>query len=236
MRTRSILLTASLLFATAGAFAQVPKPIAIATPIATITPSATVGQTITLAGTAYTVSAKKVIATGVEYYTVKATTSLKAPSTYFLRTNNKYNSTVFTQAQYEAFIKTGKLSSFGSLKKGVVVGRNMSYVTKGTTNVLFAANKGTLSMYEFIGDLSTVMTAEEEQPQSPERTSCKLGCNDRYGTGSECEAEFPPPVGVETDDVCGNELFACWGRCDDAFESRKPSLHVVKSITTIKYL
>ncbi len=239
MRTRTTLLTTSLLFATAVCFAQTKPtstaPIVTAPPVATAPPSATVGQTITLSGTAYKVSTKKVLATGVEYYSMKATTP-KAVTQYFLRTNNKYNATVFTQAQYEAFIKTGKLSSFGSLKKGVVGGRNMRYVTKGTTNVLFAANKGTLSMYEFVGSISTVMAAEQQQPQSPERTNCKLGCNAEYGTGSQCDKDFGPQD-ADSVDPCGQELFACWDRCDEAYKSPKPPVnHLVKPVTTIKFL
>lgn len=117
----STLFISSVLCATTVAIAQTPP--AATTTSTTITAATTaasnVGQTITVDNHAFVVSARKQLATGVEFYSLKATTP-KAIGVNYLRTRNTYNPTVFTQAQYEAFVRTGKVSSFGKLQTKTV--------------------------------------------------------------------------------------------------------------------
>ena len=219
---RTALFTVPLLFATTGALAQVPKPIITATPITTTTTAATVGQTITLAGTAYKVSTTKVLATGAEYYAVKATTT--GATKYFLRTNNVYNATVFTQTQYETFLKTGKLSSFGTLARSVVGGRPIQIVTKGTVKAIFSTRSGEFKMFEFTGDLSTVLPLNDQG--TADLAQCKATCKI---VDEVCQEMYG-----KDDMDCTWAWLMCLDDCDKA--AKKPGLgkvHVIRTTTPI---
>ncbi len=147
-KPHTVLLAASLCVPLFG-FTQV-KPVTSSgvapLPVAATTPN--VGGSVTINNTSYVVSAKKQLATGVEFITMKpASANVKAAT--FLRTKNTYNATVFTQAQYTAFYSTGKLSSFGALEKVSKDGVDNWFVTTGSTIALFRTKKSTeLEMVE----------------------------------------------------------------------------------------
>lgn len=196
MRTKSTtctLLAAILLFATHCACAQGTQTATSAptTAIAsTTTAAANVGQTITLSGTSYKVSAKKVLATGVEFYTVKATTP-KAPTTYFLRSNNRYNPTVFTEAQYTAFLQTGKVTSFGAIKRHLKNGKTHYSTTKGTVYAVFGDGKGGLDILEFSGPAAAALASNDDDDLE------------------ECPIEEVGPL-----QCCYLDCICCCGECD----------------------
>ncbi|MBL7938601.1 MAG: hypothetical protein JNL43_04500 [Flavobacteriales bacterium] len=131
----NLLIGACLLFAS-GLFAQGTIP----TTPTTTTAAASIGQTITLDGVAYKVSGKKVLATGVEHYTVKGTTP-KAIAKYYLRSNNTYNPTVFTAAEFTSFYSTRRLSSFGTMQKVPSDGVDYWYSSKDATVIRFSSGK-----------------------------------------------------------------------------------------------
>ncbi len=175
MKTRistPTLLAALLLCAPLGAFAQTKPattPPVVSTPPVATAPSVNVGQSVTISSTSYVVSAKKQLATGVEYYTMKPLTT-KAKGATFLRTNGAYNATVFTQAQYEAFMNTGKMSSFGSLSEVTVKGTSRKYTTKGTTTAVLGVVGSDLVVYEFLGPV-TMLSEKQDDP-----TACDAAC------------------------------------------------------------
>lgn len=165
MKTRinhSICLALGVLLGSTVASAQVTKP-AVPVPSApnTVVTTASVGQTITLNSVAYKVNAKKQLAAGVEYYTMVPTTNLKGKTVNYLFSNNVYNPTVFSQAQYEAFFSTGKLSSFGTLKKVTRNKKVVNYTTKGTSTLLMVVDGKDVDLGEFAG---WVMAADDNEP------------------------------------------------------------------------
>ncbi len=231
MRSRTALLTGSLLFATAVVFAQTeptsPAPIVTAPPVA-IVPSATVGQTITLSGTAYKVSAKKVIATGVEFYSVKATTP-KAATKYFLRTNDRYNPTIFTQAQYEAFMTTGKVPSFGTVLMTVKGPDTLLHVTTGNTVALpMLGTNGELVIYEFINGAQTMALQTGQVPRRRPRvrgnqyTSCLDKCR---STEATCTKNATT---ADAKEKCTDAYALCLAGCNVMHRTQPVSIHVIK--------
>lgn len=205
--TTLAILTGLLLSATPGVFAQVPSPVAAA-PVAVAQPAANVGQTVTISSTSYVVSAKQQLAAGVEYYTMKAATP-KSVAKNYLRTREKYSATVFTQAQFEAFLKTGKMSSFGTLVKKDVEGRKVVYVEKGSTKALLGADGGELIIYEFIGDLTSVLLQDNGSGGTVDRKKCGKVCFDNW---DECMANS---TSSEAEGLCMARFFGCIGWCDD---------------------
>ncbi len=211
MRTRTALLSTSLLFATAGVLAQT-RPATTIPPTTTTAP--TVGQTFTVSGTAYKVSSKTVLTTGVEYYTAKATTP-GAVTKNFLRTKNTMNATAFSQKQYAALLKTGKLSTFGQLKSVTVGSRVIQYVvmgstsmTRGSTSALLYSNGKRLGMLEIPGDITESM---KPTGISPERQKCLTSCWDSFDT---CyHIEMPDPVSDEELSDCIDKLNVCDKGC-----------------------
>ncbi len=202
MITRTALLTVTLLLITTGVFAQVAATSTTATTSATTMASANVGQTITLSGTAYKVSAKKVLATGVEFYTVKATTP-KAPAKYFLRTRDTYNPTVFTQAQYEAFLRTGKVTSFGTLKQRTAGSSKHHYMIKGNVYAAFGVMGTGLEMFEYThptvlavpvddgtgGDICAAPKDEDKHFCCYIDCTCMMPCEDLEKCKAACDEE-----------------------------------------------
>lgn len=132
--TTATLLAGLLLGMTSGSFAQAP---------------ANTGASITINSTTYVVATKTSLATGVEYYTVKATPT--STPVNFLRTNSTYNPTVLTQAKYAGFLSTGKLSSFGTLSQQTTNGVTAYTTTVGSTTALFSISGNQLTIYEYQG-------------------------------------------------------------------------------------
>ncbi len=228
MRTRTALLTGWLLFASAGVFAQTRSSTTI-TPITTTTTSATAGQTITLSGTAYKVSTVKVLATGVEYYAAKATTS-GAVTTNFLRTNNTYNATVFSQSQYETFIKTGRMSTFGTVKKyATPSGSTGYYVAVGTTKAYLVADGKDLFINEVI--TSRELTPEEQITVRNCKDACDVAALECRRQGNEDVAEGEGDRYLRT---CTPTLEACTNKCyTDVLTKIRLSYHALSAAVTV---
>ncbi len=229
--TTATLLAGLVLCTAAAAFGQV-QPIAVAPPTSTTTTAAaTIGQTITLSGTAYNVSATKVLATGVEFYTMKATTP-KATAQNFLRTMGTYNPTVFTKAQYEAFFNTGKLSSFGTLKKETVGIGAYTYVMKGTRTVLLTVSGDGHALV--IDELPDGMTmARLRDTGSHAWKGCRDGCTEDY---NDCYAIRGSVAGDCTPGAsqCACEMLGCARRCDDSIPAgQRPVTHVTRTTVSV---
>ena len=163
MRTRittATLLAGAILCAPLVGFAQIPTVVATA-PTTVTTSSVNVGQSVTINSTSFVVSAKTLLATGVEYYTMKPATTRATPAT-FLRTNNLYKATAFTQAQYQSFLTTGKISSFGTIKEMLSNGRKLKYATKGSSMAVFVAKigGGGVDIFEITGPGVVTLAAD----------------------------------------------------------------------------
>jgi hypothetical protein len=214
---------AAYLCAISPAYPQVPTT----TTITTIT-AANVGQTITVAGTPYTVNTKKVITTGVEHYSVKATTP-KAITQYFLRTNDRYNATAFTQAQYEAFITTGKLASFGPVLMSVKGQDTLLHVNTGNTVALpMVGASGEVVIYEFINGAQTMGLRTGQVPKRRPRvrgnqyTSCLDKCR---STDSSCNKNATTNAEKEK---CTDAYGLCLAGCNVMYRTQLTSVHVVR--------
>ncbi len=180
------ILTGILLCVSQGVSAQVPTTSETASSVALVAP-ANVGGSVTIGGTSYVVSAKKQLATGVEYYTMKpATTKVKGAT--FIRTNGFYEPTVFTQAQFAAFFSTGKLSSFGALKTSTSGGKTFYHTTKGAKIVSFLPSN--------IGSRVLIHEYPDAVPIS----------ND---------GPIPQPTGSEANRRCWTDCEMDWAACDD---------------------
>ena len=226
--TTSTLLIGLLFIVTTNISAQAqPVNTATGTTASTMSmPPASVGQTVTINNTAFVVSTTKQLATGVEYYTMKAPTPKAKPSS-FLRSNNKYNATVFTQAQYETFLKTGKLSSFGALRSTVINGTKANYTTNGTTTAVYARNRNgdRLTILEFVGSVDELSLQVGGGP-SPDHQICIRGCSSSM---DDCEAAY----GVD-DPECWGGWVDCVTFCDEIFTRTRPAkLHSLQSVMPI---
>jgi len=220
------------MFVSGTADAQVNRQAAVAAPTApNKLASATVGQTITLDNTSFKVSTKKQLAKGVEYYTMTESTA-NSPAVTYLRTNEAYARTVFAADQYSAFLKTGRMSSFGTLKQEVYAnGSKVNYVTKGSTDAYMLGNGKGLSVVEITSVGRTTL------PTDAEIKTCKSGCFDRF---SACIVSAPS---ASTDaerlvrnaywDACSAGYGSCAGAC--YFASRVVvSVQYLSSGTTVR--
>jgi hypothetical protein len=236
---KTSLTTAALLIGSmsvaSGAFGQVQTAISSGntTTISTTTTSASVGQTITLNGTSYVVNAKKVLASGVEYYAVKATTP-KATTKYYLRTNKTYSPTVFTQAQYEAFLSTGKVPSFGTLQMTVKGADTLVHVNSGNTVALpVLGEKNELVVYEFINGAETMgMRTGQPVPRRPRvrgpgYTDCVVRCR---AARTSCEEN----AGTESaKEKCWDAFGLCASGCNVMFNAQPVSIHVIRTAVPV---
>jgi len=228
--TSTALVSGILMFTAQSAFAQKPATAAPSpTTITTTMAAANVGQTITLSSTAYKVNAKKVLATGVEYYAVKAITS-KAPTKYFLRSNDRYSATVFTQAQYEAFISTGNVSSFGPVLMSVIGQDTLLHMRSGNTVALpMLGTNGELVVYEFINGAQTMALQTGQVPKRRPRvrgnqyTSCLDGCRSTY---SGCNTNATAEADKEK---CTDTYALCLAGCNVMHRTQPVSIHVISS-------
>ena len=187
-------------------------PTAVTPAINTNTATAVnVGGTISLNSISYTVSAKKVLATGVEFYAARNATTNATNN--FIRSDNKYSPTVFNQAQYEAFLASGKMSSFGTVYQYAMDGTNVTYGFSGAVAAIFTPGTGGLVITEFDND-PTVMA----KPAKPGGTTTTTKpptsgggfatCISRCGNqASNCRANKPP--GVD----CSKQFDECIAGC-----------------------
>ncbi len=238
MRTKILactLLAGLLLSPTNSAFAQATKPIAAATPIATSpTAAASVGQTITLNNTSFVVNAKKQLATGVEFYTMKPASPKAKPAT-FLRTNNRYNATDFTQTQYEAFLRTGKLPSFGTLLETISGKDTLLHINTGNTAaVIVATDKDELVIVEFINGaqvmaMSTGKIPKRKRPSPNEISSCIDACR---AVRKTCEGKATSEAGK---DKCWDAFGLCQAGCSFILPEQPVSIHVIRPAMPISF-
>lgn len=213
------------LFGTADAYAQVTKPVVSGTAtqiVANTTTAVGVGQTINLFSAAYQVTAKKQLAPGVEYYTAK--TIATKGNQNFLRTHASYERTMFTQAQYESFISTGKLSSFGTLKQETVDGTKVWSVTKGTQKALFATSPdNSVSIVEAEGSV----LAAPRPPDTGGGAGClPIFCFCCKDERRDCKEG---PVQSPDEDYCDKEYEKCrQSKCNRSLVAGSYSLHEIK--------
>lgn len=227
--TTALCATVLLISATGSAQPGVPnKPVTQAA-----APAVEVGQMITIRELQYKVSAKKVLAPGVEYYTAKATAP-KSVAKSFLKTNGEYNPTVFSQSEFESFIRTGKLSSFGALSTYADSGATLTYVTKGTTQAAFGIRQGELAILEMPGDVVDVIARQQQQNSngkkpSPARLSCYNLCK---VDDVQCQKELG-----EGAHECFDDWYYCTAICNYKYPREgKPSLHIIRPATVITKL
>lgn len=229
---RTALLSAAILLATADCSAQVPRPTVLSGTVnttANTTASASVGQTITLNNTAFVVNAKKALASGVEFYTLKATTP-KAKAVNYVHTASGYNPTVLTQAQYQTFFNTGKLSSFGTLRKHTANGTTYDHVIVGATAVSFkVAKKGSyVLIQEYGGGVTDMALANNDEGPSDANEVCSDACWWRPCNPDDELIILENPQ-CTNPDPCICNLLSCWDRCDEHIPLRGYAAHVFKS-------
>lgn len=227
--TSCTLLAVSVLCAASGAMAQVAKPVTSATPITTAPmPAATVGQTITLNNTTYVVNAKEQLTTGMEYYTM-VPSALKAKPVNFLRTNNRYNATVFTPTQYRTFLATGKLPSFGTLLETISGTDTLLHANiGGTVAVMVATGRNELVMFEFINGAQTMAMTTGKIPQRPKVSPNQYSsCVDRCrSTRTSCEGNAGSQAGK---DRCWDVFGLCVAGCSVMVPQQPVSIHVIRT-------
>lgn len=144
--------------------------------------ASSVGKTITLGGVLLNVKASKELSDGVEYYTLQPSTP-KAKAVNYVRSTGAYNRTVFSQAQFENFFKTGKVSSFGTPRTTTVNGTTLTYVTKDGSTALFLAKPGAKAgiMYEYQGPAAMLANDNGQPPgMSNDTWNCIVRCYARY--------------------------------------------------------
>lgn len=207
MKTTTTLL--GLVLSTSLAIAQVKPPVATAPPTASVntTAAANVGQTVVFNATSYVVNAKTQLIPNVEYYTVK-TSALKAKNEFFVRSNGRYNRTTFTLAQFQNFLKTGKMSSFGTVKEKAIYGRPQKYVSNATSTIVFLVKKsgGLAHLFEFPGTVD-VLAADNGNGCNYENCAA---CADPCMCGNtacyrECMAR-----GEQTEEECNDLSWECY--------------------------
>ncbi len=234
-KTTATLLTGAFLFAAYGAFSQAPNTSMAVTSVSMAT-SATVGQSVTINNTAFVVKAKKELSPGVEFYAVKAATS-KATENY-IRSNNTFGGTVFSQAQYEAFVASGKMSSFGTVYQYTVDGTTVNYVLNGKVAALLIPDGNGLVIYEFSNDpivMAKPATGGSSSGATVPKNGTAVGCITRCGSQvSNCRANKPPTVSS-----CDDQLDECLAACranhgGAALVLPKPSLHTIVPVLPVK--
>lgn len=224
--TPAFFLCAAFLY-TANTIAQVPTTTAPTTSTqatSNTTVSVPVGQTITFNSTTYQVTAKKQLAEGVEYYTVKASTP-KAKAVNYLRSNGAYNPTVFTQAQYESFLKTGKVSSFGVLASTKLDGQVVWSTTRTTAKAYFTqdGDKGV-----FIAEVPTSQVAAlENNNDGGGSFYCTLFCSSCCGRAKESCDEGP--VQSPDEAYCQKEYNKCREGCSARLSNTSIATHALRS-------
>lgn len=235
MRTKITACAILLLYSTSDGFAQAPRPTTPTTPpvaMATV-PATAVGGSVTINSTAYVVNAKKQLATGVEYYTMKPA-SAKAKAATFLRTGDTYRPTVFTQAQYETFLKTGKVSSFGKVQTMTVNGMTLRYVTSGTSTAFFATKRNgrDVNILEYVGNPQVLAVDNDDTGgggMNPDQLVCRRGC---LSSSDECHEEYG-----QDDEECTWGFLECLLFCEEIFplKTRPGFMHKLVTTMTVAY-
>ncbi len=192
------------------------------------------GQTITVADQAFVVSAMKQLAKGVEYYTAKAAAPNAKPVN-FLRTDDSYHATVFTQAQYEAFLKMVKVPSFGKLMQSISGKDTLMYTVMGNTIALVVAtDNNELVLFEYIGGAQAMpMTGGSPAPSRPKppsnhHTYCLDQCR---GTRNSCLNNNAATAADK--DKCWSAFGLCAAGCSLIPRMQPASVHVIPTTVPV---
>ena len=154
------------------------KKITVLLTIALFSISISFCQEVKVGNKNFTVVKKTTLSTTTEYLQLKekvAGNAGNASIQSYIKSNGVYNKTIFNEAEWQAFFKTGNLSSLGTIMQ-IKRGDNgsLKYITKNNTSVFVSGKNGVVHILECGKDIKTVMANIN---QSPERTACKDACS-----------------------------------------------------------
>lgn len=176
----------------------------------TLSLSNSYAQEIQIDGKTFQTVKKTVLNTETEFYQVKENVGTVRESSSYIKSDNKYFKTVFTELEWKTFFKKGTISSLGKISKFEIgKSRFLNYINKGKTTILFKINKGSIKIMEFPVDMIVLFPTGPDGWTTDEGKACGAGCKAKY---DECKEEFGPQTD-DSDDPCSSDLTDCVDRC-----------------------
>ena len=190
------------------------KKILLAITILSIAAQNVSAQEIQIDGKAFQTVKKTVLNDKTGFYQLKQKGETGAKQEAYIKIDNKFHKTVFTETELKNFLKTGKISSLGRMEKATFRDSlKIKYIDKGVKKIFVSIKGNQLNVFEYLGgvkDLFASLEQDEDNRPEGELRDCEDGCFGRKY--DECEAEF----GVGND-VCFVDMIHCLLRCHRAF-------------------
>lgn len=185
-------------------------------------------QDTTIAGKKLKIIKKSILSPGTVFYQLKNMQESNSIASNYIKVNNSFSKTSFSESELKGYINNGSMSSLGTLKTVKYKDSTLNYFIKNRSAVFFIVKSKSAHIWEFPLEVLNflgkdfVAASNDDQPGGggpSQSEKCTDHCEDLF---VNC-VEFPM-----SQEYCMDVVSSCLGTCEHNYPTKGTPERVLK--------